>query len=256
MSFGAWRPGERAGFTYLEVQVALVLFMIAISGLAPLAVIQSRQLQRLESRFSPGETHYLVPSTDEWSRKLGAVAAVSNAPSSPPPPSPMSIDNGGPGYSEIHACSHWALLSDSNAMNGHCRIIEENHGGNYAVWTFDSLEPGQFEVFATYPHRHWLANNAPYRIYDGATHRTTTRVNQESPPSGNWDGGRQWDSLGVVQITGQTLVVQLGTDAEDDVAADGVRITPRRNTVTVDSVSKSSDTSNMSAVVHVDVVVN
>jgi prepilin-type N-terminal cleavage/methylation domain-containing protein len=75
------RPGGRphalrGGFSMLELQVALVVFGIALTGLGPLVVMHSRQLKRLESRFSPQATYYVTPSADLWSRKLGAAASV------------------------------------------------------------------------------------------------------------------------------------------------------------------------------------
>ena len=54
-----FRKSRRRGFSYLETQVAMVLFTMTISGAVPLAVIQTRQLARVESRFEPGSTQYL-----------------------------------------------------------------------------------------------------------------------------------------------------------------------------------------------------
>ena len=75
--------GSRGGFSYLELQVALALFAIAISGLLPLSVLQSRQLRRLEAELQPDRTHYLSPTSEAWGRKIGVGAEVLSA---PPPP--------------------------------------------------------------------------------------------------------------------------------------------------------------------------
>jgi hypothetical protein len=77
----------RAGYSLLELQAALVVFGVAVLGLCPLVVMQSRQLKKLEDRFSPQTTYYLVPSTDPWAQKLGAAAssAVQDPGASPPP---------------------------------------------------------------------------------------------------------------------------------------------------------------------------
>ncbi len=40
----------RNGFTYMEVQVALLLFGIAVSGLVPMSVMQTRQTSALKER--------------------------------------------------------------------------------------------------------------------------------------------------------------------------------------------------------------
>jgi hypothetical protein len=77
-SFGsAWRLGRaRPGFSMLELQVAFVLLGIALAGLGPLVVMQSRQLKRFESRLSPRSAYYIQPPSDMWMRKLGAAATV------------------------------------------------------------------------------------------------------------------------------------------------------------------------------------
>ncbi len=77
----------RAGFSMLEMQVALVLFGISLAGLGPLVVMHSRQLTKLQARFSPQSTYYLVPVGDLWARKLGASASVTTTGSATPPPS-------------------------------------------------------------------------------------------------------------------------------------------------------------------------
>ncbi|NQU25621.1 MAG: type II secretion system protein [Candidatus Nealsonbacteria bacterium] len=67
---------SRPGFSFLELQVAFVLLSIALAGLAPLVVMQSRQVKRLESRFNHQTTYHLTPSTNVWARKLGAAAMI------------------------------------------------------------------------------------------------------------------------------------------------------------------------------------
>lgn len=74
----------------LEVQVALVVFGIALTGLGPLVVMHSRQLRKLEARFSPGATYYAVPTTDLWARKLGAAASIATYDTSGSPAAPIT----------------------------------------------------------------------------------------------------------------------------------------------------------------------
>jgi type II secretory pathway pseudopilin PulG len=62
----------------VEVQVALVLFGIALAGLGPYMVMYTKQLRKLQQRFSPQSIYYLVPTADIWTRKLGAAAAIAN----------------------------------------------------------------------------------------------------------------------------------------------------------------------------------
>ena len=71
----------------IEVQVALVLFGVALAGFGPFTVMYTKQLRTLQQRFSPQSTYYLVPATDHWTRKLGAAARLSDQdPGALPPP--------------------------------------------------------------------------------------------------------------------------------------------------------------------------
>ena len=69
---------RRPGVSMLELQTAMVVFGILLTGLAPLVVMQLRQLKKLEQRFSDQTTYYLAPASDPWARKLGAAAAISS----------------------------------------------------------------------------------------------------------------------------------------------------------------------------------
>jgi hypothetical protein len=71
---------RRNGTSLLELEVAFVVFGIALSGLAPLIVMQMRHAARLEQRFNDQSTYYLVPATDPWARKLGAAATITSTP--------------------------------------------------------------------------------------------------------------------------------------------------------------------------------
>lgn len=81
------RKTTRSGFSFLELQVALTLFGIALAGLGPLVLMQLKQLEKFEGRFRDGTTYYLVPSADQWTRKLGVAASIDKTNSGTPPPS-------------------------------------------------------------------------------------------------------------------------------------------------------------------------
>lgn len=80
------RKTTRSGFSFLELQVALVLLGIALAGLGPLVHMQLKQLEKIEGRFSDRTTYYLVPTTDQWARKLGATASITKVNLGMPPP--------------------------------------------------------------------------------------------------------------------------------------------------------------------------
>jgi hypothetical protein len=80
--------GRRPAFSLLELEVAFVVFGVALSGLCPLVVMQTRHVKYLEARLSPQTVHYLVPSSNTWAQKLGAAATVTaQAPAAGSPPS-------------------------------------------------------------------------------------------------------------------------------------------------------------------------
>src|SRR5262245_24446757 len=113
-------PRYRAGFSFLELQVSFVIFGIALAGLFPLVVMQSRHLEKVEARLKPRTPYYLIPSTDEWARKLGAAARVMTQDPGPPPPPPvLTIDNGEAGYSETG--TDWQTDTPTNAFQGSIR---------------------------------------------------------------------------------------------------------------------------------------
>ncbi len=84
----------------LELEVALIVFGIALAGLGPHLVMTTKQLKRLESRFGPQTTYYLVPSVDTWSRKLGAAASLTTL-----DPGPLSAGEGATPTNQVQIVS-------------------------------------------------------------------------------------------------------------------------------------------------------
>jgi hypothetical protein len=248
----------RHGFSFLELQVALLLLAIALAGLGPLVVMQSRQLRSLESRFDDQTTYYLEPSEDDWARKLGAPAALrTDEPLLATPPVTL-IDDGDPGYGEIDADPvDWqtAIADDAYQLDARVndggkseeallgKVLDLLNGGtndgDVAYWEFTGLEPGWYEVLVTFPHQVDYAGDAPYTVYDDAAVEGTVRVSQAVAPSGEIFQGVPWESLGVFSIIGGTLRVELGDNAGGPIVADAVRIVPTGNVVRVVSVDKS-----------------
>lgn len=69
------RRGARPGVTTLEIQVALVVLGIALSGLCPLIAMQMKLLRRIEDRTPPlAVLHHTPP--DAMVRRLGGIAAT------------------------------------------------------------------------------------------------------------------------------------------------------------------------------------
>jgi hypothetical protein len=247
---------RRAGFTYLELEVSFVLFAIALSGVGPLVVMQSRQVRRVESRLDADETHHLSPSTSPWARKLGAGAVHSTG---TPPVTELPvllIDNGDAGYSEEKNGDNWHNASDPAAFQGTLRrnLPDTPIDGtplDTAAWNFNDLPPGAYELFATFAPDAAAAGNAPYRIYSDGELLSTVRIDQRESPSGPNYQGVPWQSLGTVVLRDTDLRVELGDDADGNVLADAVRIEPTGGGLTIVSLNKSLDGQAVSVVVSV-----
>jgi hypothetical protein len=229
----------RAGYSFLELQVAFVLLGIALAGLGPLVVMQSRQLRMLEARFDHQQTYYLVPSTNVWAGKLGAPAAIETADPGAVPTPVTLIDNGDPGYYELdYGAIDWATEARWAAYDGAQRRQDGSGIGDAAIWEFANLQPGWYEVLISYAAAAGQATNAPFSVYDGAVCDGTVLVNQTLAPSGAVFQGVPWESLGLYSISGDTLRVGVVDSANGDIVADAVRIVPVRNDVQVQSFGK------------------
>jgi prepilin-type N-terminal cleavage/methylation domain-containing protein len=262
------------GFSLLELEVALLLLGITLTGVFPLLVVQSRGISAVEKHFRPEVDYYLVPSTNLWARKLGAAAAlVDRDPGPPPTPVILDIDNGDIGYSETG--SGWSTENASGAYNGDYRIhdsslpaSEDSKGKGKgkgkglnkqgaaappgtAVWQFSNLTPGWYNVTATWPDAAANAPDAPYTIFDGSDSLGTYLVAQNVPPTGQFFGGRPWQSVAIAFFRNGAARVDLGSDAGGAVAADGVRLVPLINDVRIISLNENLTGDEATAVVSV-----
>ena len=233
------RNTVRAGYSFLELQVAFVLFGVALAGLGPLVVMQSRQLRMLEARFDHQTTYYLAPSTNAWAGKLGAPATIETEDPGTAPAPVTLIDNGDPGYHEVdYGMLDWTTAARPTAFDGTLRCQSGSGVGDAAVWEFPNLEPGWYEVLVTYAAAPGQATNAPFSVYDGAVCDGTVLVNLTLPPSGAVFQGVPWESLGLYSISGDTLKVRVVDYAFGYIVADAARIVPVRNDVQVLSIEK------------------
>ena len=83
----------RAGFTMMELQVAIILLSFGVVTLSSLLATQSRLLKRLEGDFKPGATVYVTPSNDPWVRKISAPARITPAEITQTAPPTVSAGN-------------------------------------------------------------------------------------------------------------------------------------------------------------------
>ncbi len=132
---------------------------------------------------------------------------------------PRIMDNGDSGFS---TAGPWTpFVGQGHANDVH--FVAKGSGSAQATWTF-TVEPGTYDVAATWTAHANRATDAPYTVFDGSTPLGTVDVNQESAPNDFSDAGSNWEDLGTFTVTGSTLRVQLTDGANEFVIADAVRI--------------------------------
>ncbi|MEQ9411074.1 MAG: choice-of-anchor D domain-containing protein, partial [Fuerstiella sp.] len=143
--------------------------------------------------------------------------------SAAPDPNRHIIDNGDAGFSTT---GNWANVTgygyDGDALAGN-----GVNGVETAQWVFNGLIAGDYQVSTTWLRGSDREANVPYVIRDGVGGPilAVTTVNQKLEPVGNVFGGRRFQPLGTLTITGTTLVVELSTAGSTKaVIADAVRI--------------------------------
>ncbi len=134
---------------------------------------------------------------------------------------PLYLDNGDEGYTTQ---GDWVLWSDQG-FRGDVQESFPGDGSDVARWTFSNLAPGVYEVSATWTEHPNRASDAPYRIFDNNDPVAAIRIDQQSSPDDIFDNGTAWEVLGPnVAFTGDTLTVELSSDADGRLNADGVRV--------------------------------
>lgn len=264
------RKRNRKGFSLVELQIAFLVFAIAVSGLGPLIVMQSRHLKKIESRFTADTTYYLAPSNDAWARKLGAGASLKTFDVGSGPAAPVVvIDDADDGFSILDssgssgkgkakgksASSVWESVANAAAYQSNCYTHEGGTGENAARWEFSGLPAGWYDVRVTWPEDSLQSTSAPFTVYEGTVSKGEFPIDQQVAPSGDEIDGRPWQSLGIFSTSSGVLSVEL-TDATDDpVVADAVRLIPVRNKVQVNTLERSLQNEDVTAHVIVTVEV-
>ncbi|MCA9263815.1 MAG: hypothetical protein KDA60_08185 [Planctomycetales bacterium] len=244
----------RDGFTYLELQVAFVLFALALSGVGPLVIMYSRQTGELENRLRDEQTHYITPQETMWERRLGAVPDFGDTPGASTITEPNTLielleagmTGGSAGYSD------WAWSNHPAARGGRYLTNRADNEGDWIRWTFTGLKPGYYEAFVTFPGTWSHVNDATYTLFDGPTVRGTTTVDQRIAPTGEWFDGSPWQSLGTIAVTSGTFAIRLTDDAGwQYIAISAARIAEVKNDITILSFDRAMDSENVSVTVQV-----
>jgi hypothetical protein len=237
----------RWGFSLLEFEVAIVLFGIAVAGMYPLAVMHSRGLTSLEQRYAIQGNWYLAPSIDQWARKLGAPASLSQQDPGalPTPPNWIVDDDDVVGYADVGGT--WTRESNSQALAG----FDRRHPApptespttpetDHAAWLFENVTPGWYYVEATWTAASDQATDAQYVFYDGAASLNEAPLTDQTiAPTGASYGGRPWQILATRYFRNGSATVQLNGQATGYLIADGVRLVPVENDVQILSLERS-----------------
>jgi len=254
----------RDGFTSLEFMVALVVLGVALTGVFPLMVVCSRGIESLELRYTaegnkngnwyspvfrrdvtgagiiPRQdygTWYVIPSADPWASKLGAVATFSRTAPAVSSLSARVVDDSDPtGYASTGS---WTAGTNSQAF----RNTYQRHEAlalpdvDTAVWTFSNVASGYYYVLVKWPVVSGLATDAAYVIYNGdadASPFHAPLVNQTVAPNSTVYSG--WYLLAKWDFTSadKKVKVVLNSNAGGAVVADGVRIVPVSEILSID----------------------
>ncbi len=246
------RRHPRAGFSFVELQVAFIVFAISMAGLCPLVVMQSKHLKRIEGRFSHGNTYFLKPSNDAWARKLGSSASLLTSDPGGSVAAPvLVVDDGDTAFNTQG--TGWQEVASADSYQDDCQTIDPGDGSKVATWQFTGLAAGWYDVRVTWLEDDEYSSTAPFEVFDGADSKGSYAVNQQAPPTGDEIDGRPWQSLGILAITSGVVNVELKNSAADKVVADSVRLIPVQNEVRISTVEKSQTSEE--ATVHVSVTV-
>jgi prepilin-type N-terminal cleavage/methylation domain-containing protein len=220
----------RQGFTMLEFIVAMIVLGIALTGLFPLEVMQSRVIESLELRYTesgnqanlnhehnwnspvmrsdiesadtiPREDYgdwYLIPSTDPLARKLGAAAALSLTDVAPPTPAVTLVDDDAEVTSpDSYTETGGGWTTGAGGYGDDVRRHElQSPPTDNAVWTFSNVSIGRYKVLVTWPVSAGLTTNAQYYVKGSdSVEYACQAVNQTSDPDGGVYKEKPWQVL-------------------------------------------------------------
>ncbi|HEY2156218.1 MAG TPA: hypothetical protein VGH33_11350 [Isosphaeraceae bacterium] len=247
---------RRAGVSLLELQVAMIVLGVAVTGFCPLVVMQARLARKLETQpvgpdnpqvirgvrmldgspFSgqgfaaaPPAT-VLQPQPDGWVRRLGLAASFAvNAPAQPFTPLPVQTvldDDAGSGFS----ASGWANAKDTSANDDDYHSLAVDSASGPATWTFSGLVPGRYHVMTSWVPKAQNAKDATYLFTDASDDPVAIPVDQTAGPGGS----PPWADLGVYYLDA-TFQVTLPGSTSGTVIADAIQLVPAGalNSVTI-----------------------
>jgi PKD repeat protein len=126
----------------------------------------------------------------------------------------LILDNTNSGFSVVGT---WGTSTSSPGYYGsNYRSHGKGTGNNIATWSFTTLKPGTYRVYAWWSAAATRASNSPY-IVNHAQGGSTVKVDQRI-------NGGQWNKLGDYYFEANNYSVKLTDNADATVVADAVRI--------------------------------
>ena len=166
------------------------------------------------------EVEYLDNGTDTFSIQYDASAAGAGV-------DPRFKDSGlvtktGTGAFQTAVFSLCDAFFGNRTNGGDFRIADSADGADTATYSFTGLEPGLYNVAATWPALFNRTNDAVYAISDGGG---DVHVNQQLAPSSFVDDADwEWLSTGVLVTDGALDIVLSDNDAAGFLIADAIRV--------------------------------
>ncbi len=132
----------------------------------------------------------------------------------------------------------WASYPVGYNNNQH--FIAAGNGSATATYSFTGLQPGTYQVLATWPAASNHGTNVPYTVYDGNTSLGTTTVNQQQPVASGQAGLNDFQPLTTVYVSSGTLKVIINNNANGYVIADAVEIVPVSSPPTISGTTPAT----------------
>lgn len=242
----------RAGSTYLEIQVAMVMLAIAVSGLYSLSVIQTRQTSRLAEVLPSNEIAALNQADSAWERKLGSYARIESAAAPRPAEIPYVkttriVDNqdGSPAVELFRGSNPYDWTSwdyPTNYLGNAHFLYNTGDPSPWAELSAFGLPAGDYDVFVMHPVFTSLGNAIEHQVYDGNSLLESVLVNQQQSPDDTYHAGRWWKRLGTYEINSGTCRVRLigGPGALWYIIADAIMVRSRRS-LEIQSIADTAD---------------
>lgn len=132
------------------------------------------------------------------------------------PATTVEVMDDGPGFSRA---GNWTYYT-GEGYGGDLYFSASGSGADLSTWSFNSLAPGSYRVYATWTPHPNRGTNVPFSVNGSAP----VLINQQLAPNDLVDAGASWEQIGDFSASGGSLSVTINDGANGYVIADAVRI--------------------------------